>query len=44
MLTVRNVEGRQVAFMCWGLMPFWAKDPKIGAQMINVCAETVGEK
>ena len=31
-LTVRNVEGREAALMKWGLIPFWAKDPKIGAQ------------
>ena len=30
--------------MRWGLMPFWAKDPKIGARMINARSETVAEK
>ena len=25
----------------WGLVPFWAKDPKIGDRMINARAETV---
>ena len=43
-LTVRNVEGREAAFMRWGLIPFWAKDLKIGARMINARAETVSEK
>ena len=43
-LTVRNVEGREAAFMKWGLIPFWAKDPKIGSRMINARAETVAEK
>ena len=43
-LTVRNVEGREAAFMKWGLIPFWAKDPKIGVRMINARAETVAEK
>ena len=43
-LTVRNVEGRAVAFMKWGLIPFWAKDSKIGSRMINARAETVAEK
>ncbi len=28
----------------WGLVPHWAKDPGIGARMINARAETVGEK
>ena len=43
-LTVRNVGGREAAIMRWGLIPFWAKDPKIGARMINARAETVAEK
>ena len=43
-LTVRNLDGREGAFMKWGLIPFWAKDPKIGARMINARAETVAEK
>lgn len=28
----------------WGLIPSWAKDPKIGSQCINAKAETVAEK
>ncbi|MCA9404365.1 MAG: SOS response-associated peptidase [Candidatus Omnitrophica bacterium] len=28
----------------WGLVPFWAKDEKIGFKMINARAETIGEK
>ena len=43
-LTVRNVGGREAALMKWGLIPFWAKDPKIGSRMINARAETVAEK
>ena len=43
-LTVRNVGGREAAFMRWGLIPFWAKDSKIGARMINARSETVAEK
>ncbi|MCE2466192.1 MAG: SOS response-associated peptidase, partial [Dehalococcoidia bacterium] len=43
-LTVRNVEGREAVFMKWGLIPFWAKDPKIGTRMINARAETVATK
>src|ERR1039457_457612 len=30
--------------MKWGLVPFWAKDVKIGNQLINARSETVGEK
>ena len=43
-LTVRKIDGREPAFARWGLIPFWAKDPKIGARMINARAETVAEK
>jgi putative SOS response-associated peptidase YedK len=28
----------------WGLVPFWAKDAKVGYKMINARAETVAEK
>jgi putative SOS response-associated peptidase YedK len=28
----------------WGLVPYWANDPKIGFKMINTRAETVDEK
>jgi putative SOS response-associated peptidase YedK len=28
----------------WGLIPSWAKDPKIGNRLINASAETVAEK
>jgi putative SOS response-associated peptidase YedK len=28
----------------WGLIPSWAKDPRIGQKMINARAETVAEK
>ena len=28
----------------WGLIPFWAKDSKIGTRMINARSETVAEK
>jgi putative SOS response-associated peptidase YedK len=43
---VRAAEGgaREVAMMRWGLVPFWARDLKIGATMINARAETLGEK
>jgi putative SOS response-associated peptidase YedK len=42
---VREQEGaRKLDSLRWGLVPFWAKDSKIGARMINARAETVNEK
>ncbi len=35
---------RQLRVVRWGLVPFWAKDPKIGNRMINARMETVAEK
>ena len=34
----------QLVLLRWGLIPSWAKDPKIGHQCINAKAETVAEK
>ncbi|MHC4268453.1 MAG: SOS response-associated peptidase [Planctomycetota bacterium] len=39
----KNRENR-IEFMKWGLVPFWAKDPKIGHKMINARAETLTQK
>ncbi len=36
---------RREMFDCkWGLIPFWAKDPSIGNNLINAKAETITEK
>lgn len=35
---------RQARILTWGLVPSWAKDPKIGSRMINARMETVAEK
>lgn len=35
---------RELVLLRWGLIPSWAKDPKIGHQCINAKAETVAEK
>jgi len=35
---------RRLGTFRWGLVPFWADDPKIGARMINARAETLLEK
>ena len=34
----------EIARLRWGLVPHWAKDPKIGHRMINARSETVAEK
>lgn len=43
-LHVANDGERAVAEAKWGLVPFWAKDPKIGNRMINARAETLASK
>ena len=35
---------REIDIMKWGLVPSWAKEPSIGARMINARVETVMEK
>ena len=35
---------RTIAKLRWGLVPRWAKDPKMGSRLINSRAETVHEK
>jgi putative SOS response-associated peptidase YedK len=42
---VRADDGeRAIATMRWGLVPFWAKDLKVGARMINARSETASQK
>ncbi len=43
-LTVTNDGELRAEYMRWGLIPFWAKDAKIGYRMINARGETVAEK
>ena len=43
-LTVTNDGDRHGQFMRWGLVPFWAKDLKIGYRMINAKSETLAER
>ena len=41
----RNAAGaRELVQVRWGLVPRWARDPSIGARMINARAETVAVK
>ena len=35
---------RQLRSVRWGLVPSWAKDPAIGARLINARVETLGQK
>ena len=35
---------RRLGTFRWGLVPFWAKDPKIGSRMINARVETLAQK
>ena len=40
-----NAEGqRELVRVRWGLVPRWAKDPSIGARMINARGETIADK
>ena len=41
---VSDGDGRRAELLRWGLVPSWAKDPKIGYRMINARSETVTEK
>ena len=41
---ISNLEPDKLSFYKWGLVPFWAKDPKIGNRRINAKSETVSEK
>jgi len=41
---ITNVDEGHFRYMRWGLIPFWAKDVKIGYKMINARAETLKEK
>ncbi|MGP4071723.1 SOS response-associated peptidase [Piscibacillus sp. B03] len=41
---IHDGEQNRAGNMKWGLVPFWAKDQKIGHKMINARAETADEK
>src|SRR5205807_32546 len=40
----RESGKRHLDALRWGLIPFWAKDAKIGYSTINAMAESVGSK
>ena len=41
---VLQQQSRSLEAFKWGLVPFWAKEAKIGNRLINARAETLGEK
>ncbi len=41
---ITSDEQDKIHLYKWGLIPFWAKDPKIGYKMINARIETIKEK
>ncbi|GAB4446005.1 MAG: SOS response-associated peptidase [Anaerolineales bacterium] len=43
-LAIPNDERNAADFFIWGLIPMWAKDPSIGARLINARSETLAEK
>lgn len=41
---IKASTGNRAGYMNWGLVPSWAKDPKIGNKLMNARSETVSEK
>lgn len=41
---IRDGEQNRAGYLQWGLIPSWAKDPKMGYKLINARAETIAEK
>ncbi len=41
---VEDQAARRMQLLRWGLVPRWAKDPKVGYKMINARAETLDER
>src|SRR5262249_8193437 len=39
-----EAAGRRIDLMRWGLIPFWAKDEKVGYSLINARAEDIDKK
>lgn len=43
-ITGSQPPGERGTLLRWGLVPHWAKDPKVGYKMINARSETAAEK
>jgi putative SOS response-associated peptidase YedK len=41
---VERAERRRLAVATWGLVPSWAKDPALGARLVNARVETAADK
>src|SRR5699024_891824 len=41
---IHDGKNRRAGYLHWGLVPFWAKDEKIGYKMINARSETIHQK
>ena len=41
---ITDRQPKSLSMLQWGLVPAWAKDPKIGSRMINARSETAREK
>ncbi len=41
---ITNLEPKRLSFFKWGLVPYWAADPKVGNRLINARAETLLDK
>ena len=39
-----TAQGRELAFLRWGLIPWWAKDIRIGMKLVNARAESLADK
>jgi putative SOS response-associated peptidase YedK len=43
-LAVTSERPRTISALRWGLVPYWARDQKIGSKMFNARAETLAER
>ncbi len=41
---VTDKSPKKLVMLRWGLIPFWADDPKVGARMLNARAESLADK